>query len=366
MGYNNSTVGRLRINHKRRWLGIGLAAVAVALTVVAVVVHPKMPAAGVSPKAAISPSVGAASNPTPPPDPMTIAAMEARSYTASRITTDRRLGDLGGYSASVVGFTSDGLHEQAYLALPDGTEPAGGWPVIVLVHGYIVPNTYNTVGNAYGTWIGAWARAGFMVVQPDLRGNGSSAGQPVSGHWSPEYTYDVMNLIASLRADNQVNPTRIGVAGHSMGGHIALNVAVISHDIAATLLANGVVGTMDQLIDNWPNSPTPNDQPVAVTRGELAALEQAHRTPTADPTWWDSASAITYVANVAGPVQIDGDEGDVVVPYAWQQQLAAALTAAGKPVTLYSYSGNDHQLSNPTNLALFLERSTAFWRQSLH
>jgi uncharacterized protein len=309
--------------------------------------------------------VSAAVTPTATPvlNPITISAMRVRTYTASAITTQRNLGELGGYSAKVVAFTSDGLTEYAYWAQPDGSQPAGGWPAIVLVHGYINPAQYNTVTDAYTSWIGA--RAGIVVVQPDLRGNGLSGGSGVSGHWDPDYTYDVMNLIASLRENAQVNPTHIGLVGHSMGGHVALNVAVISQNVAAMVLANGVVGSMYDLFYNWPNSPAPNDQPAASVEAELNALIQAYGTPKSDPTFWNEASAINYASGIRGPVQIDADEGDTTVPIAFSRELDTALVTAHKSVTMYTYPGNDHQLSSPTNLAQFLQRTTAFWRQTL-
>jgi len=359
---NNFRRGRL-------WLAGGLTVVVVALTGLgwwSALSHPNVvkqtqavAKPGASPKATATPS------PTPSPDPITIQAIKARKYEVSTFKLDRDLGEQGGYSARIVSFVSDGNTEYAYWAEPDGPAPAGGWPVIVLVHGYINPAQYSTTGNAYTRWIAPWAKAGFVVVQPDLRGNGRSSGQAVSGHWDPGYTYDVMNLLASLRAEERVNPAKIGVAGHSMGGHIALNVAVIDPKVTATVLVNGVVASMYDLFYNWPNSPAPHDQPAAAVQGELNGLVQAHGSPKDNPAFWNAASAINYVGDVAGPVEIEADQGDSIVPYAFSQSLDNALTGAHKSVTLNSYQGNDHQLSNPANLSVFLQHSTAFWRRML-
>jgi len=315
--------------------------------------------------ASTSPSAQTSVSPTPMLNPLTLSSMKAGSYRGSGITSERSLGDEGGYSARVVSFVSDGLTEYAYWAQPDGSMPAGGWPVIVLVHGYTIPSDYNTVTNAYVSWMAAWAKAGFVVVQPDLRGNGASGGTAVSGHWSPDYTYDVMNLIASLTADSVINAGHIGLVGHSMGGHVALNVADISSDVKATVLVNRVVGSMYNLFYNWPNSPAPNDQPAQVVKAELSGLEAAYGTPKSDPGFWNQASAINYVSGIKGPVQIDADIGDTTVPIAFSDELDAALGAAHKRVTFDAYPGDDHQLSSPSNLALFLAMTTAFWKQAL-
>jgi dipeptidyl aminopeptidase/acylaminoacyl peptidase len=352
---------------KRRWLVAGGA------TLIVVVLsgfgfwsalhHPNRVQSKVMVKPSTNQSPSARA--TPVPDPITIPAMKARKYETSTIKVERNLGDQGGYSVRVVSFQSDGNTEYAYWAEPDGSAPSGGWPAIVLVHGYINPAQYSTTGNAYKSWIAAWARAGFVVVQPDLRGNGLSQGNAVSGHWDSGYTYDVMNLLMSLRAEERVNAAKIGVVGHSMGGHIALNVAVIDPKVVATILVNGVVASMYDLVYNWPNSPAPHDQPSAAVQSELNGLVQAHGSPKDNPGFWGTASAINYVADVKGPVEIDADEGDSVVPYAFSQSLEHALTVAHKPVTLNTYAGNDHQLSSAANLNEFLQRSIAFWRQAL-
>jgi len=366
---DRNSQGRFSMRRLRLWLAGGVTVVVVALAGLGLWSawqHPNQVrqlkvAAKSSPTASPKPTAA----PTPASDPITIAAMKARKYEPSTIKVERELGEKGGYSARVVSFTSDGNTEYAYWAEPDGTKPPGGWPAIVLVHGYINPAQYSTTGNAYSSWIAAWAKAGFVVVQPDLRGNGQSQGQGVSGHWAPDYTYDVMNLLASLRAEERVNPAKIGVVGHSMGGHIALNVAVIDPKVAATVLVNGVVASMFDLFYNWPNSPAPHDQPTAAVQGELNGLVQAHGSPKDDPKFWDSASAINYVGDVAGPVELEADTGDSIVPFAFSQSLESALTAARKQAVLNSYAGNDHQLSSAANLSAFLQRTTAFWHRTL-
>lgn len=300
-----------------------------------------------------------------PLDPLAIEAMRTRGYTASPITTTRSLGNQGGYSNAVVSFVSDGLSEYALQSTPTTPPPAGGYPVIILMHGYIPPTQYQTTGNDYHDFIAAWARAGYVVIKPDYRGVGQSQGTATSGHYAPDDTYDVMNLIASLKQYALINPGRIGTFGHSLGGHIALNVADISPDVKATVLANGVVGSMYDFFYNWPHSPAPNDQPTATVTAELQKLLADHGTPKSDPTFYNQASAINYVSSIKGPVQIDHDVGDSTVPFLFSQHLNDALVAAHKNVTFYQYPGDDHQFSNASNHQLLIERTTAFFNANL-
>lgn len=298
-------------------------------------------------------------------DPLAIEAICARTYAPSSIAEVRSAGQQGGYKTDVVQFRSDGLAQYALQATPSTLPPAGGYPVIILMHGYIPPAQYKTDDGGYRDWIAAWAKAGFVVIKPDYRGNGTSEGSPEGGHFSPAYTYDMLNLVASLKRYNLVNGSRIGIAGHSMGGHVALRTADCSPDVKATALANGVVGSMYDLFFNWPHSPAPNDQPTAVVRGHLQELVDKQGNPKTNPDFWNQASAINYVDRIKGPVQINHDVGDSTVPVLFSEHLNDALKKAGKAPALYEYPGDDHQYTNPSNHTLLIQRTTEFFKQNL-
>ncbi len=296
---------------------------------------------------------------------LTIPAIRARHYSASPIRTVRNLGGQGGYSTAVISFTSDGLKEYALQATPDSRPPAGGYPVIILMHGYFPPETYRTTQSFYADFLAAWSRAGFVVIQPDERGNDKSQGTAVSGYFSPDYTYDMLNLIASLKQYKLVNSQRLGIFGHSMGGHVALNVAVCSPDVKATVLVNGVVGSMYDIFYNWPNSPAPHDHPNNVVKAEIQTLQKERGTPKTNPTFYNEASAINYTTFIKGPVQIDHDTADSIVPFYFSQHLYNSLLETGKNATFYQYQGNDHGMNNPANRNLIIQRSTQFFEQYL-
>jgi dipeptidyl aminopeptidase/acylaminoacyl peptidase len=306
--------------------------------------------------APISPTATAALN------PLTIAAMRARTYPASTLTTLRVDGDQGGYVNSVVSYESDGLAVHALLSVPDQVRPAAGWPAIILLHGYIIPADYVTDDASYQQFIAAFAHAGYLVIKPDFRGNGESQGQAVGGHFSPDYTADVMNLISTLRADRVVNPARIGLFGHSMGGQVALNVAVISHQVKSVVLMAGVVGSFYDIFYNWPNSPVTTDPPL-IAQQIRTGLIARYGTPKQDPAFWNSVSAINDVGSITASIQIDVDSGDTVVPPLFSAHLAAALTAAGVRFEYYRYPGDDHQFI--ANRSLALARMVAFYRATL-
>lgn len=295
--------------------------------------------------------------------PLTIAAIRARSYPGGEITIEQQLDQRGSRQVSIVSYRSDGFKIYALLSLPTSQRPTAGYPVIILDHGYINPAQYQTDGPEYSSWIDALTAAGFAVIKPDYRGNGNSEGVPEGGHYSPVYAYDNLNLVSSLKQYPVVDPKRIGLVGHSLGGHEALRTIVVSPDIKATSLAAGVTGSFYDLFFNWPHSPAPNDQPTAIVRGNLQRLVDEQGNPKTNPDFWSSASAVNYVSAVTGAVQVNHGTADDVVPKLFSDHLVEALQKAGKTVEYQVYDGGDHQFTHDHDL--FLRNLVDFFKRQL-
>lgn len=336
-----------------------MAAMLAATGIIIVAAHRTQP----KPAPAAEAPAGQPEKPVVQLDPLQIEAIRQRPYPGSNLTIVRNLGNQGGYTSQIASYQSDGLTIYALVATPAAAQPPGGWPVVILNHGYINPAQYVTNGASYREWVGTLARAGFMVVKPDYRGNGQSQGQPEGGHFSPVYTYDVLNLLATLKQVPGVNPNRVGMLGHSMGGHVSLRAIVVAKDVKATVLAAGVVGSMDDIFYSWPNSPAPRDQPTALTHSIRQALVDKYGTPKTNPDFWNSASAINYVHDIAGPVQVDQDVGDSTVLKLFSDHLVDALQAAGKPVEYNLFPGDDH--SFVANRTAFFNHIVEFFKQNL-
>ena len=96
-----------------------------------------------------------------------------------------------------------------------------------------------------------FARNGYIVFKPDYRGHDQSEGDASGGYGSPDYTIDVLNATASVKRYPDADPNRIGMWGHSMGGHITLRSMVTTKDIKAGVIWAGVVASYPDLMSRW-------------------------------------------------------------------------------------------------------------------
>lgn len=291
---------------------------------------------------------------------MSIAAAREKAYPGSVLTVRQTLRAGSNYRRSVVSYLSDGLRINALMTVPNGTPPKGGWPAIVFNHGYIPPNVYRTT-ERYVAYQDAFARAGFVTLKSDYRGHGSSQGEALGGYYSPGYTTDVMNALASLKKDSRVNAARIGMWGHSMGGFLTLRAMVIDPSVKAGVIWAGVVGDYDQMMNEW-NSPVPPSIPRRVLELRKKAVEK-YGTPQANPAFWNRLSANSYLKDLGGPLQLHIGTADEDVPVSFHTSLVGQLRSVGKPVQSFVYPGDNHDLTR--NLGTALARSVAFFKERL-
>jgi len=302
--------------------------------------------------------------PTPTLNPLAIAAMRQRSYPGSDITLEQELPRGTNYRQYIASYLSDGLKIYGLLTVPTGDKPATGWPVIIFDHGFIPPNIYRTT-ERYVNYVADIARSGYVVFKPDYRGHGSSEGVATGGYGTPDYTIDVLNALASVKRLPDVDPNRLGMWAHSMGGLIALRSMVVSKDIKAGVIWSGVVASYPDIITKWhhprPDQPTPTPNPAYAAQGGRWRNDfiQQYGTPDENPDFWNSISPISFVSDISGPLQLHASLADPEVPYAFSQSLDQAMQAAGKTVELYTYQNDDHNLAQSFGLAM--QRTIAFF-----
>ncbi len=294
-------------------------------------------------------------------NPLSIEALKNGSYPGSDPVIEQTLTPGSNYKGYVVSYLSEGNKIYALLTIPNGTKPETGWPIIIFNHGYIPPEQYRTT-EKYIAYTDAFSKNGYIVLKSDYRGHGSSEGQATGGYGSNAYTIDVLNGLASVRKLPEADPNRVGMWGHSMGGSITLKSMVINQNIKAAVIWAGVVASYPDLINNWRRRVTPSPSPLPSnnpSRSWRKTLVEQFGEPTMSSEFWRSISANAYLDNLSGPVQLHHGTADDSVPVEFSINLEKEIKAAGKEAELYTYPGNDHNISKSFGTAI--KRSVDFF-----
>ncbi len=306
-------------------------------------------------------------------NPMEIKAMRQREYPGSDVVIEKTLTPASKYDQYISSYMSDGLKIYALLTVPKGRKPENGWPVILFNHGYIPPDQYKTT-ERYVSYVDAFAKNGYIVFKPDYRGNGNSEGQPEGAYYSPAYTVDDLNALSSVKKlkdpstglEPIADVNKIGVWGHSMGGNITLRDLVVNtHAIKAAVIWGGVVGSYDDLMNNWQRrvSYHPGPRELALRNNYRKNLIDQYKTPSENPVFWNSIDPTNFTSDITAPVQLNVGGADEEVPVAFSESLYNKMKNEGKAVEYYVYPGSDHNIKQDFSLAM--KRSVEFFDKYL-
>lgn len=277
------------------------------------------------------------------------------SYPSSAINIVKDLTPDGGVRKQIISFqvAVDNLTEYALMSLPAGNTPAGGYPTIILCHGYYNPEQYNTL-TGYINDMDFYSQHGFAVIKPDFRGQGLSInqGQPEGSYYSMAYNTDAMSLISAVKKTTYLDKNDINLWGHSMGAYVALRAAVLSPDIKNLILLSGPVGTPQDMFSDYSAS-SDRDNPAALKLREAALLK--YGTPVTDPKFWDETSPLDFLSHLNAEVQINVSNNDNVVPPVFSADLDKALTKANKAHQYFIYDGGGHGMDS--DMPLIWQRS---------
>ncbi len=94
-------------------------------------------------------------------------------------------------------------------------------------------------------------------------------------------------------------------------------------------------------------------------RSNGLSLYTAHPLPPANPELWGDLSANYFLEDLAGPIQLHHAKGDPVVPVEFSELLHDQALAAGMPVSIREYRGDDHNISR--HFAEAMKSTVAFY-----
>lgn len=291
--------------------------------------------------------------PSPTPFPfqeMTIPALRTREYKST--LNERNLySQNGNYTSYLSSYDSDGFKVNGLLTIPTGETPAGGWPAIVFVHGYIPPSIYTTTGN-YADYVDYLARNGYVVFKIDLRGHADSEGEAGGGYYGSDYIVDTLNARAALASSDFVNPNKIGLWGHSMAGNVVSRSLAAQPEIPAIAIWGGAVYTYSDMqkygIDDNSYRP-PSDQ--NINRNRRQKLNDTYGQFDPKSEFWKQVPMTNYLDGIKGAVSLNHAVDDVVVNIGYSRDLSAILDKTNIPHELNEYPSGGHNINGPAFVA---------------
>lgn len=220
---------------------------------------------------------------------------------------------------------------------PDGEGP---FPALIWLSGLTcTEDNFTTKAGAYA----AAAEHGVVIVAPDTspRGEGVAddagydLGQGAGFYvdalqepWAPHYqmeTYVTRDLLDAVKASASIDPARVGIFGHSMGGHGALTLALRHPDLFRSVSAFAPIA-----------SPTRCAWGRKAFTAYLGADQQV---------WAEHDACLLIEQGKSRFADILVDQGTADAFFADQlkpELLEAACAAAGQTLTLRMQEGYDH------------------------
>ncbi len=235
--------------------------------------------------------------------------------------------------------TAFGQPEQLDVYVPKGVPPAGGWPVIVAIHG---GGWRKQDKRDYGPRIAsAFVPQGYVVVAPNY---------PLSSPGNPTWPINLEDLQTAVRwvrlnaGTFNINAGRIVAMGESAGANLA--------DLLGTgsPFAGSASSVDSAAVEAVVSFSAPTDLALLYTASPAAgkaAAQMLGGPPAAVPGKYVAASPVDQVSPVDSPFFLVHGADDPLVPVSQSEELAVALTDAGVRNQLVVIPGAGHDLDFP-------------------
>ncbi len=290
----------------------------------------------------LSPDVERKISPTSFPfQEITIPYLRSRSYE-SFLGEMGQLSQNGSYTSYLTSYNSDGLKIYGQLTVPIGEKPKDGWPAIVFVHGYILPQNYQTFVN-YASYVDYLARSGFVIFKIDLRGHGDSEGEPGGGYYSGDYIVDTLNARAALQNLDFINPGAVGLWGHSMAGNVIARALAVRLEIPAIVIWAGAVYTYEDFsefrIEDNSYQRSPSDSP---SRKRRSGMFDRYGQFDPNSSFWKQVPMTNYLSGIKGAISLNHAVDDTVVDIRYSRNLNNLLDNTSIDHELNEYASGGH------------------------
>jgi dienelactone hydrolase len=246
--------------------------------------------------------------------------------------------------------TPTGRHLQASLHYPAGYEAGKQYPMIVYNYELLSQNVHRYVALSDREYynISVFTSHGYLVLQPDIVFTPRKPGPSVV-----ECVTAGVNKVIQMGV---VDPKRIGVVGHSMGGYNTSILATRTSGIFAAAVAGA---PMTDLVSyygdhHWSSGIAETDH---IETGQERMLVPVYE----DLPDYIESSAVFNAHNMTVPLLLEVGDSDGTV--AWHQgiELYNVARRARKNVVMLAYMGEDHGLRQKANQSDYQRRILAWF-----
>lgn len=221
--------------------------------------------------------------------------------------------------------TGEGKRSCGLLFKPEDFDSTKRYPLIVSIyekfsdelHSYRMPASSSGSLN-----IPYFVSNGYLVFMPDINYQVGNPGQSI--------VRDISSSIESLRIQNWIDSTKIGIHGHSYGGFEVNLLIGKTNYFTAAVSASGICNLFSHyaFINGQYN--------IEVGQHRLAA------TIWQNPNAFFNNSPLFFADKVNTPLLLVHNRDDKVVPFVQSFEFFSALRRLGKKVWLIQYDKQDH------------------------
>ncbi|MDH5832701.1 S9 family peptidase [Luteimonas kalidii] len=242
----------------------------------------------------------------------------------------------------------------AFYYLPARPTPAGGYPVVISIHGG--PESQARPGfNANTQFL--LDQLGVAVLVPNVRGS-SGYGKTWltldNADKREDSVKDIGALLDWIAQQPELDASRVGVMGGSYGGYMVL--ASLMHYSDRIRAGIDVVG-----ISDFTTFLTNTEE----YRRDLRRAEYGDERDPAMRAVFDRISPLKNARRIDAPLFVAQGRNDPRVPYTEAEQIAAAVRANGNPVWFLMFNDEGHGFRKKSNGDYFGAASVLFWQQHL-
>ncbi len=284
---------------------------------------------------------------------------EATSFyvTDASLATGRKIVDtskeaeslLWTSGAQLIDFkNAKGERLQASLYLPANYEPGKKYPTIVYIYERLTQSHYQygrPTANGFSRQ--SYTSNGYAVLMPDIKYYVNDPG--MSAVWA------LVPAVKAAVATGVVDPTRVGLHGHSWGGYQTAFTITQTDTFAAAIAGAPLTNMISMYSIIYKNT--------GGTNGAIFEASQGRFTSGPWDNWeaYTRNSPVAHAKNVKTPLIILHNDQDGAVDFTQGIEYFNTLRRLQKPVVLLEYPGENHGLARPANQQDYTERMKEFF-----